>query len=338
MEEKSLLKRLGLERILVYGIGLLVLIVALFADLKISQSLYAPDNLFGQIFETAANIPTFALLVFAASLLFRFHPTPKQKWLDILMYVGFGAMVLGLSWYGGQHFREYLSRVCKTDFPAFFDFIYGLVYLALGFPFVFLIKKDYARQAFVFGLIALAIILTSALTMEGMKMLWLRPRYRTLVALYGNDAGVHWKAIYQPAFFGFSSKYGRAVLEEQGLNVGAAMEQLGITQWKAEEFYAFPSGHTMNVVVCACFGLASSFLPRLQGKEKWVRISVFAWGILTAISRILRGAHNLTDVSFAFVYGYLTYDLIATFLYPLFKRIFIKEEKKEEEPTPETAE
>ena len=123
MEEKSLLKKLGLERILVYGIGLLVLIISLFVDLKVTQALYDPSNVFGQIGEVAANIPTYALLVFACALMFRFHPKPKQKWLDILLYVVFGAACLGLAWYGGKAFRGYLSRVTKVDFPSYFSFI-----------------------------------------------------------------------------------------------------------------------------------------------------------------------------------------------------------------------
>ena len=84
--------------------------------------------------------------------------------------------------------------------------------------------------------------------------------------------------------------------------------------------------------------LAALILILDQGTKLW------AHSVLRAKPLVLiPGALELTYLEnrgavWGLMQGWRIVFLIATFLYPLFKRIFIKEEKKEEEPIPETAE
>ncbi|MDY2913560.1 MAG: phosphatase PAP2 family protein [Candidatus Enteromonas sp.] len=304
------------ERIAVYGAVLVAFVVSLFLDLKITQSLYDPENLFGQIFELIAELPAFTLVVFALSCLAFHHPKFEKKWLNILLTAVFFALALAASLYGGNHFRHLLNRVTHLDFPSWLTLVYSLVYLACGVPWVFMIKNPNVKEICVFGASILCMFVVTLGVMQGLKMLWLRPRYRTLVALYGENAASYWLPVYQPQGFWSFSKYGTPG--------NSVLKALGIQEWGKEEFYSFPSGHTLHAVVPMAITLLFPLFPKLEGKQGYVRIGFYVWGALTAVSRILRGAHNLSDVAFGFFLGVLAFDLVSTFLLPALRKLYEK--------------
>ena len=63
-----------------------------------------------------------------------------------------------------------------------------------------------------------------------------------------------------------------------------------------EEFKSFPSGHSGTGMIMAMFlPFASFFFPKLKGKEVMLFYIGAAWGFLMMFSRLLVGAHYLTD-------------------------------------------
>ena len=63
-----------------------------------------------------------------------------------------------------------------------------------------------------------------------------------------------------------------------------------------EEFKSFPSGHSGTGMIMAMFlPFASYFFPRLKGKEIVLFYTGAVWGFLMMYSRMLVGAHYLTD-------------------------------------------
>lgn len=314
------------ERFIVYGVLLVAFVVSLFVDLQVTQRLYDPENAFGKAFELIAEVPAFTLMVFASSLLAFHHPKLEKKWLNILLTVIFVALAVGIAVYGGNHFRHLLNRVTKLAFPSWLAIVYAAVYLTLGMPWVFMIKNQSTKEICVFGATVICLFVATLLIMQGLKLLWLRPRYRTLVAMYGNDAASFWLPVYSPqGFWVFDTKY-----PEPNYTV---LNALGITEWGKEEFYSFPSGHTLHAVVPMVVALIASFVPKLEGKQGYVRLGFYAWGALTAVSRIIRGAHNLSDVVVGYFIGVLAFDLASTFLLPALRKLYEKIfEKKKEEP------
>ena len=312
------------ERICIYSLLGIFLVVSLFLDLPITQGLYAPTNLFGQIGEMSAEIPAYLILIFACALIFRFHPHFKNKIADVFLTIGIGMVTLFVSYYGGSHFLKLLNRVtCRVGenaFPAYFKLIYGMAFLGLGAPWAWLVSKNSAKEAFVFGLFVLALYASLLVTMQGLKMLWLRPRYRTLVALFGEEAaGSYWKPVWSINGWWSFSSYSPEALGPATVN--NAMASLGISQWGKEEFYSFPSGHTMNFIGAMSICMVSSFAPKLKGKEIYVRIGFYVLGVCVALSRIVRGAHNLSDVTFGFLLGTFGFDMISTYFLPFLEKV-----------------
>lgn len=121
---------------------------------------------------------------------------------------------------------------------------------------------DELYRAGVFGLQLFLIVL---LAFNLMKLGWGRERYRHMAA-----AGT---------FAGFSPWY-----LPQGLASG-------------NEFMSFPSGHSANAAIMMWITLLPTFLPKLQNKEIVLKIAAFISIGPVMLSRIIMGAHFLSDVT-----------------------------------------
>lgn len=83
----------------------------------------------------------------------------------------------------------------------------------------------------------------------------------------------------------------------------------------SEEFKSFPSGHTG----CATCALLLAALPllsdRLKGKETMLLWIGVAFTIVVAFSRIIMGAHFLTDVTVGMSVTVLVISILMNILY-----------------------
>ena len=332
-----------IERFVVYGVLALLLLLVAFFDYQISVSLYDPGNLFGKLGETLGEVPAFLLVIFACSLISRFHPRVEKRGWDVFLTLFFLAAAIGVSAYAANHLRKLVNRVLvnpdaiKTVVAII---LFGGAYFGLGYGLTFLVKKDNAREAFLFAAFVAGLFALSVLLMQGIKMIWLRPRYRTLVAMH--DAGIlssdikeFWLPFYHPQFFTSFAKYqvgatldGNVITQAQ---INDVMSRLGISAWKKEEFYSFLSGHTLNsVIVCsACF--LPNLFPKWKEKKNidlYIRIGVYVWAALVGFSRIIRGAHCATDVVCGYLLGAILVDALGTLVYEKTLRAKFAERKQ----------
>lgn len=97
-----------------------------------------------------------------------------------------------------------------------------------------------------------------------------------------------------------------------------AMEEstAGFTPWylpqglaSGEEFKSFPSGHVANAALILWITLVPSFYPAWQKHASKLAIVAGAWIVLVAFSRIIMGAHFLSDVTAGFAITYLVFVL-----------------------------
>ena len=140
--------------------------------------------------------------------------------------------------------------------------------------------KLLARRVFVL----LMILLAAYIVMEMLKNSFDRPRYRTAVLGYEGINFVPW---YKP--FSEAERYAA----EYGI--------------KADEFRSFPSGHSIFSSLTMCIFPSLSWLfPKLRDKQ----LHLFAGGAVFAVtvmtSRMILGAHYLSDVSAGAIIGVLS--------------------------------
>lgn len=141
------------------------------------------------------------------------------------------------------------------------------------------------------ALAILLVILCELAVVNLIKICWGRPRMRLVAS--------HPEAYFFPWW-----QRGTA-LKESLLAAGVA----------ADEFKSFPSAHTANAATMLLLGLAPCLKPRLQPYRKALVTFGFGWTAVVALSRILMGAHYLTDTAVGFLIGFLSVYLICGALF-----------------------
>lgn len=78
----------------------------------------------------------------------------------------------------------------------------------------------------------------------------------------------------------------------------------GFSRWfiprrlaSGNEFMSFPSGHSANAAMMIWIVLISKFSDVWKDRETVLKIAAFAWMLLVMLSRIIVGAHFLSDVT-----------------------------------------
>ena len=321
-----------IERFVLYSIVLVAFVVVAVpsVDLAITQGLYHPNNFIGKGIEMLAEVPLYMVGAFACLLVAFHHPKLEKTSWNKALFIFFLIAAIGVSIYGGHHTYKLFDRNLGLHLKTVVAWIvkivisgpiFGLAYLAM-----WKVPADKGPKAFCLGVLFLGVIACSLLLMQALKMIWLRPRYRTLVAL--QEAGAisspsdWWLSIFRPQFFTSFKKY--KVGGQYGFTEGQvafALNRLGVDKWEMEEFYSFPSGHTMNFLALLSLCYLPSIYKGLEKRKNFgliFRIVIYVLGFLVAFSRILRGAHNASDVLFGYGLALILFDLGSTFLYHRF--------------------
>lgn len=265
---------------IVIGILLAGFIVGSFLDLQINQAIYSQGNMFGIIMASFGTYPCYAGLSFAAGGLL--ITSVKKKDLHIIWRIvswGLAALGYGLSvWLGSKDVPSvngFNNEALEMPFVLANIFVFA-GFTALGF--IVCNKGD--ENKLWMSLMVMAIIFLLALlpTSFLIKLVIHRPRYRFVV----NSGEI--------AFHNWWESYGayKEYIEE-----GHTLYGITITK---EEFKSFPSGHSGSAaIMMMVLPYLSIFFKKLKGKETMMFYIGFAWTLLMMFSRLLVGAHFLTD-------------------------------------------
>lgn len=258
------------DAILLGAFLLAMLLIGSFLDYPLSQALYNEANPFGMLLAAYGEYPAALGMVAAGTLLFLGH-NRERKWAAALQFIG-GALLflMGLM----------MACVMPGAYLPAPKAVLAVVGLAFSAAVVFLLVRlcKNARRETVLKVAAalFALIFAEMILINLIKIPWGRPRMR-LLAVNGAAAFTPW---WQAG--------------------GALRDALTATGVAAEEFKSFPSGHTANAAVLLMLVLLPQLSERLKGRERLFFWIGAAWAVLVAFSRIIMGAHFLTDTTVGF--------------------------------------
>jgi len=281
---------------IVIGILLVGIIVGSFLDLQIDKALYSHNNVFGLLMASFGTYPCYAGFAFVGGGLLA--TTWKRKDLPIFAkIIGYVLSAMG-----------YVLGVvlCAKDLPSINGFnneslrIPSYIACAILFAGVYYLafrvcsKGD--KKALWPALIVMAVIIIVGLLPVGyvVKQIIHRPRYRFFVREGVTDFYNWWESCTE-----YKSHIGKEIN--------------GIIMTK-EEFKSFPSGHSGTGAIMMMFlPYMSMFFPKLKGKETMLFYIGFGWTIVMMFSRMLVGAHFLTDTCTGSLVVMVVYYIVHVF-------------------------
>lgn len=265
-----------------FAVFIIALILGSFFDLQISQSIANTENIFGLILASVGENPAYGLLGFIAGCFFGLSATTFKKWWQRFLLIGLGVgAILGASYFQGTAFtgvNAWGSLAPELD-KLYFSMPIGL---ALVVPFTiggwFVAKKNLDASSIRVLAVILVLILFVLIGINIIKIMAYRPRFR-LIQTQGEDLFKNWWEFT----FGHGLK--------------------GV--YESEHIKSFPSGHTGS----GCFAMVAVFLPYFFPKlreykymEEVLFFGGLAYAMLIAFSRILVGAHFLSDTAFSGIF------------------------------------
>lgn len=271
MENKTLYERLIP---VIYACILISMIAGSFWDFSISYTLLNQECLPCLLAAGYGSMPNYLLGVICGYLLIR-RARPSGSPLRYYGQVVFGGLALaGCAFYGGYDATHYI-----TGMPRGLAIGIGFGFAVLSCLFAEWALRD-ASDTVLTRLLKILILIALGPTIltHLIKIPWARPRMRLLVSSLGQMVSFHpW---YQP-----------------GLADKAQLIASGIP---ADELKSFPSGHTTAAATILSLYYIACASPLLRSRRYHFFFGGLVWTLLVALSRIIIGAHFLTDVTAAF--------------------------------------
>lgn len=265
----------------------IMMVIGSFWDYPISQAIYDPSNPFGLFFAAFGEYP--AALGFAAGGAMLLSARNREKRLvGVLQIIGGCWFVLSGAAMAAMLPKGYL------DIPAVLSGGIGLICTALTVWGVARLCRGADRRTVIrVAAVFLLVIFADILVVNLIKIPWGRARMRLVAA----DDRAYFMPWWQP---------GKA-LRDTLVAAGVA----------AEEFKSFPSGHTANASSLMLLCLLPQLSAKLAGRQTTLFLIGLVWTGLVAASRIVMGAHYLTDTIAGFAVGLMMLTGLCRILLPM---------------------
>lgn len=245
------------------AIFLMLMLIFTFSDLSISNLMYNPDSSFGKFFKIWGPVPNMLFGSLATAVLVKTR-NKDDKATDYTGLVIYGAAFITSSIAAVYVPLHYMG----LKLFSLIHIISCIIYVILALFLINKIKIHNIQNFRRFAIICIIVFIATPLVVEVLKTIWGRVRYREMVEPY--NMFTLW---YIPQFKTFASLYTDAK--------------------------SFPSGHTANSTVIFLLMLLPDLFPSLNNKRIMLFTISCIWVLLTALSRIIVGAHFATDVTFA---------------------------------------
>ncbi|MDF7664260.1 phosphatase PAP2 family protein [Bifidobacterium sp. ESL0763] len=240
--------------------ALVLLVVGTFADLRIDQALYLPGNGFSAFFERLAPVIGATVLMIGAALVFWTCEFGRERLSWLLL--------AGLVYLGGTLVALALCyKYCRL-----FGAAYGVIAAVLIACIVRRIPQELRWRYRMAGIAIVAVFICSMAVLEVAKIAWGRVRFR---AMQG-DTG-----LFTPWYHPNGKRFRAAVAA-------------------ADDIKSFPSGHSLFAGSTLSLSLLALAGPRSHRHEGVVYAVALAYALVVMVSRMMQGAHFLSDVTVGF--------------------------------------
>lgn len=266
----------------IYIVCVLLMVIASFNDFAISSVLYNKTNWFGIVLCCYGEAPMDILVLAMGAMLIACHNKDLKGWKYFQLILGGIFTVLGMILLYVMPL-DYFEQ-CDIYNATVFVIVVDVVLSVATFVFFYRLaqsadRKDVMQLVLVyFTVTVLALVIVNVI-----KIPWSRPRMR----LISSRDDVTFQSWWQ---------FGNAVKDE--------LMSLGVA---SEEFKSFPSGHTANATLSLLFSFVAYLSPKFQSLSKPMFYGGLVYSAAVALSRIIRGAHFLSDVTMGFT---ITFTLV----------------------------
>ena len=255
---------------------LVMMVIGSVWDYPISRALYNQSNVLGLFFAAFGEYP--AALGFAAAGAMLISARNREKRLRGVLQALAGCVLL--------LFGAAMAAVLPTgylDISMGLSAVISIACTALAVWGILRLCRDADRGTVLrVAAVFLLVVFADILVVNLIKIPWGRPRMR-LVAVDERACFLPW---WQP-----------------GTDLRDTLVAAGVA---AEEFKSFPSGHTANASALMLLCLLPRLSSKLEGKQTALFLTGFVWAALVALSRIIMGAHYLTDTMAGFAVGLIS--------------------------------
>ena len=305
--------------LIVMGILLIGLIVGSFLDLQINQAIFSDRNGFGIAMAAFGTLPCYGGLAFLGGALFgTSFARRKERHMAITVgsYIAAAACYIISIYLGSKDIPSingYNNEALKI--PAIIVGIFLFAGIAV-FGYLVSVKNDNKQLWAIIVAMIIVYIIGLIPVSYVIKLFIHRPRFR-LVVNYGGIPFHNWWESYKDY--------------KTYIDANPLINGFNITK---EEFKSFPSGHTGSAaIMMMLLPYLSVFFKKLKGKETLLFYIGFAWTLLMMFSRMLVGAHYLTDTCMGAIILMVVFFTVQVF--GVSKGWMFSEKKPEQEPVQE---
>jgi|LGOV01.1.fsa_nt_gb membrane-associated phospholipid phosphatase len=275
------------KRFYIITISVFVILMAVLAigdlDFTISEAIINEDSIWARFFDIFGEIPAYGGIILAITLLYGGRNRSIKWWNTVssIITVVFLSMSSLFMTLGVTRYIFHEKMDTITTFAYVVMIIMTIIIIVLALYLAH--TKGHKFVGFKkYAWLIILLVLSEGIIVNIIKGVWARPRMRSI-----NDVSQfkHW---YE------------------------------INGWTTDnELKSFPSGHTSNGFVIIAYMM---FVPYLKSiKMNYFIIGAVIWGTLVALSRVVLGAHFLSDV--------LVGSYITIFLFLLYERIILHKNK-----------
>jgi membrane-associated phospholipid phosphatase len=255
------------------------LVICGFYDLEISKQLFKIKN-FGRIFSNIADFPISIGLIFSFTILYAYFPLQKSK-VFILKALSAAGLLTGciLFWIKIQTYYGLPSIFFKYFTPVLLAVITTAVIILLSK----LLKADFVKKMLLFAIYTVALILIVRFFAGVIKLIWQRLRFMNL------DPSTY--AGFTPWWLPQFTTSGR-----QHFVVGS--------YYQDKTFMSFVSGSTAAAGNLFAIIMLPEIFKKLKKYSPLFYIMPMLYCLLVSISRVIIGAHYITDVIASIILSY----------------------------------